>query len=449
MKIVLFLFVVSIFVSCDSVKKKHKADLRSHLENILNEHTLKPWYPRVIDTNNGGYYTNFSFNWTKEQHQDKFIVTQARHVWTLSKAFEFYPERKDYKKHAQHGYEFLKNFMWDNTYGGFYQLVDSTGLVPEGPYTFEKRSYGNAFAIYALAAFYKISSQKEVLDMAINAFQWFDKMAHDKEYGGYFQYLYRDGSPIPRSVLNDGYDAPDKAHVGLKDYNSSIHILEAFTELYQVWPDELLRDRLSEMYRVVSETMYDRRGFLKLHFYPDWTLVADEELTKMVGERSSYTNHVTFGHDVETAFLLLEAAAALDIEEQSILPKARQFVDHALLNGWDREKGGFYEQGKYIDGKMKILDEGKNWWAQVEGMNALLLMHTYYPDQSYYENFQLIVQYIDENLLDHQHMGWYSGGIDHHPELKKGAKAQMWKGNYHTARSLMHCITMLDQANSH
>jgi len=447
-RIVISFFIISVFISCHSGSKNQETNLRQHLEEILNDHTLNPWYPKVIDTNNGGYYSNFAFDWSKEDQQNKFIVTQARHVWTLSKAYEFYPDRIEYKDYAQHGYEFLKNFMWDNTYGGFYQLVDSTGQVPEGPYMLEKRAYGNSFAIYALAAYYKLSGKQEVIDLAIKAFQWFDQNAHDDEYGGYFQYLYQDGSCIPRSVLEDGYNAGDKAHVGLKDYNSSIHILEAFTELYQVWPDEKLRSRLLEMYQVVSETMYDARGFLKLHFYPNWTLVEDNELIELVGERSFYTNHVTFGHDVETAFLLLEAAEALGIREEEIMPKAKQMVDHALLKGWDDVKGGFYEQGKYIDGKMEIIDEGKNWWAQAEGMHSLLLMHTHFPDQAYFDKFQLIVNYIDVNLLDQQHMGWYSGGIDHNPKLKKAQKAQIWKGTYHTSRSLMRCISLLDE-NAH
>ena len=335
--------------------------------------------------------------------------------------------------------------MWDKEYGGFFQLVDSIGRVPDGKYAYEKRAYGNSFAIYALAAYYKITNEKEALDLAIQAFHWLDEHAHDQDHGGYFQYLYRDGTNIPRSVLAEGYDAGDKAHVGLKDYNSSIHILEAFTELHQVWPDKTLKGRLMEMYQIVSGTMYDPRGFLKLHFYPDWTLVEDEELTAIVGDQSFYTNHVTFGHDVETAFLLLEAAEALGIEKNEIMPKAKLLVDHAIDKGWDNEKVGFYEQGKYIDGEMKILDKGKNWWAQAEGLNTLLLMHSHFPDQSYYEKYELLLNYIDANLLDHQYLGWYSGGVDYHPELKKGQKAQIWKGTYHTSRSLMHCISLLDR----
>lgn len=445
-RIIISIFLFSILSGCTSKEIVQNHTMKDRLEQILITHDLELWYPKVIDQHNGGYYSNYSYDWTKEATQHKFIVTQARHVWTLSKAFEFYPERTEYREYASHGFEFLRDHIWDKEYGGFYQLVDSTGSVPESEYAFEKKLYGNSFSIYALAAFYKISHNKDVLDLAIQSFEWLDSLAHDSNFGGYFQYLRRDGSIIPRSVLEEGYNAPDKAHVGLKDYNSSIHILEALTELYHVWPDDILRDRLQEMYEIVSETMYDSRGFLKLYFHPDWTLVEDQELFDLLGERSNYTNHVTFGHDVETAFLLLEAADALEIDQDEIMPKAKRFVDHALEKGWDNEKGGFYEMGKYIDGEMKILDKGKNWWAQAEGINSLLLMHKHFPDDPnhYYEKFELLANYIDQNMLDHEHLGWFSGGIDHHPEIKKARKSQIWKGTYHTARSLMHCIYMLD-----
>ena len=285
-------------IACNKPEKQQEESIKSQLEQILNDHTLNLWYPKVIDRNNGGFYSNYAFDWTKKSNQDKFIVTQARHVWTLSKAFEFYPRRDEYKEYARHGYEFLRDYMWDKDHGGFIQLVDSTGTIPTGEYMLEKRAYGNSFGIYALAAYYKLSKDPDVLQLAKNAFLWLDEHARDPEFGGYFQYLYQDGSPIPRSVLNEGYNAGDKAHVGLKDYNSSIHILEAFTELHHVWPDEKLRDRLMEMYLIVSDTMYDQRGFLKLHFYPDWNEVTDEQLNSIAGAQSFYSNHVTFGHDV-------------------------------------------------------------------------------------------------------------------------------------------------------
>lgn len=449
-RVIISIFLFSILSGCTSKEIVQKPAMKDRLEQIFNKHDLELWYPKVIDRHNGGYYSNYAFDWTKESIQNKFIVTQARHVWTLSKAFVFYPEKTKYQEYARHGYAFLRDQMWDEKYGGFYQLVDSTGCVPDGEYAYEKKLYGNSFAIYALAAFYKISLNKDVLDLAIQSFEWLDFHAHDSIDGGYFQYLKRDGSVISRSALDDGYHASDKAYVGLKDYNSTIHILEALTELYRVWPDDVLKSRLKEMYEVVSETMYDARGFLKLYFHPDWRSVEDQELFELLGERGDFTNHVTFGHDVETAFLLLEAAKALGIDQDEIMPKAKRFVDHALEKGWDNEKGGFYEMGKYIDGEMKILDEGKNWWAQAEGINSLLLMHKHFPNDphQYYEKFEMLVQYIDQNILDHTHLGWFSGGSDHNPKIKKARKSQIWKGTYHTSRSLMHCIHMLDDLDA-
>jgi len=378
--------------------------------------------------------------------QPKFIVTQARHVWTLSKVAEFYPERQEFPGLARHGYEFLRDHMWDDELGGFFETVDSTGNIPAAITTIEKRAYGNAFGIYALAAYYKLSQDSEVLTMAQRAFQWLDHSAHDATYGGYFQYLERDGTPISRDVLNDGYQASDRTLVGLKDYNSSIHILEALSELYHVWPDDTLRKRLEEMHSIVSGVMMDERGFLKLHFYPDWQLVPDQELIDLAGEAHFYTNHITFGHDVETAYLLLESNHALGRADNEILPLAKKIVDHSLEYGWDREVGGFYEQGKYVNDSMKILDDSKNWWAQAEGLNTLLLMSKYFPHDTYryYDLFLLQLDYIEKNLLDQTNKGWYSYGIDDRPEYQAREKANVWKGNYHTVRSVMNCLSNME-----
>jgi cellobiose epimerase len=420
------------------------------LEEILNQNILETWYPATIDQEMGGYLTNFDAEWKQMERQGKFIVTQARSAWTCATVYEFYPDRKEYLEWSRHGVNFLRDKMWDAEYGGFFQAVNRDGSIADTVAPYDKRAYGNAFAIYGLAAYARVSGDAEALELAQRAFRWLDAGAHDPVHGGYFQFLNRDGSPIPRDSMAT-YPTRDHHHVGIKDYNSSIHLLEAFYELYRVWPDSLLRERLAEMYHVVNDIMMAPEGYLRLHFYPDWTLVQDEDITDEEGRPNRYTNHVTFGHDVETAYLLYEAALTLEIPiDSALLARLRGIVDHSLLHGWDAEVGGFYDAGKFVDGQMQIINKHKSWWGQAEGLNSLLLMHTLFPDDPvYFERFLQMQQYIDTYLVDHTNGDWYHSGLDQHPDAANSPKAGPWKGNYHTVRSLINCIRMLRGGHHH
>ena len=105
-----------------------------------------------------------------------------------------------------------------------------------------KNAYGNAFAIYALAAYYKASGDTSALNLAKKSFLWLEKHSHDPVHKGYFQHLKRDGTPVVRDET-----IPSTSDIGYKDQNSSIHLLEAFTELYGVWKHDIVRQRLQEM----------------------------------------------------------------------------------------------------------------------------------------------------------------------------------------------------------
>jgi cellobiose epimerase len=122
-------------------------------------------------------------------------------------------------------------------------------------------------------------------------------------------------------------------------------------------------------------------------------------------------------------------------------------VDHALRHGWDSVAGGFYDEGYYFRGKpgLTITRDTKNWWAQAEGLNTLLLMADLFPDdeQKYFEKFVLMWDYIDKNLIDHENGEWYAGGIDKQPELRRALKGHIWKACYHQYRSMENCVRRL------
>ena len=84
-------------------------------------------------------------------------------------------------------------------------------------------------------------------------------------------------------------------------------------------------------------------------------------------------DHDSYGHDVEAACLLLEAAHVLGLPHDVKTERAaRLLVDHALAYGWDDTVGGFFRHGTTFGSPE---DREKEWWIQMEGLNALILMH--------------------------------------------------------------------------
>jgi len=417
----------------------------------LNEQIVKRWYPFVIDNEFGGYFSNITYDWKIVGPYDKTIVSQARHVWTLSKIASFLNNGDEYIKSAYHGYDFIKNKMWDAEYGGFFQTRSREG----GYSTFngwndEKRTYGNAFGVYALASLYHLTTDEEVLDLAKKVFYWIEKNTYDHKYKGYFQFLLRNGNPFGKESEYKS-ESSDKSEVGLKDQNSSIHLLEAYTELYNVWKDDYLKKQLKSLLQLIRDTITTDRGYLQLFFYEDWTPVSFKDTDDKTRRENYGLDHVSFGHDYETAFLMLEAAYSLKEDDNTkTLFCAKKMMDHAIKFGFDSESGGFYDGGYYYEGddNCTIIKETKNWWAQAEGLNALLIFSKIFPDEHiYYQTFLRQWDYVKKYILDYENGDWFEGGLDKEPHLKNGPKSHIWKCTYHTSRALMNCISILAKEN--
>lgn len=422
---------------------KTRLKIAAEMKNSMVNELLKPWYPRSVDTANGGFISAFTYDFKRAPNQDKMIVTQARHVWSTSKAAELFPQKTYYKTAAKQGFEFLKNVLWDKTYGGFYTFFDQQGNPKQGNFA-PKEAYGNSFAIYALAAYYQMSGDTVALNLAIKEFYWLEKHSHDPIYKGYYQHMERDGTPIKRKLAT-----PINAETGYKDQNTSIHLLESFTELYQVWPDPLLRERLQEMLLLTRDKITNQKGDLILFFEPDWTPVSHRDSSEAAILKYRGLDHVSFGHDVETAYLMLEASHVLGWKnDTTTLRIGKKMLDHALNEGWDNQVGGFYDEGYYFKNKpgITIIADTKNWWAQAEGMNTLLLMAEKYPKDphQYFRQFEKLWNYTQTYLIDHEHGDWYQGGLDKQPQYKTALKGQIWKGTYHNFRAFMNCLAQLN-----
>ncbi len=413
------------------------SEVRKELKEALKTE-LSCWYSASIDTLYGGFLSDFSYNWKPDGAQNKFLVTQARHIWSTSNAAMYFQKDTILRTIAQHGVQFLKNTLWDSLYGGFYDLVSRSGEVLQSDGAMLKKAYGNAFAIYGLSTYFRASHDTQALQLAQQTFNWLERCSYDSVNGGYYQFITRESVPLP-----DGYfNTPPK------DYNSTIHLLEAFTELYRVWNSPLLRSRLEELLHLVRDRMTDERGFLKLFFTKEWNHISYQDSSRDLHKRNEYFDHISFGHDIETAYLMLEASEVLyNQPDERTLTVAKKLVDHVLQYGWDTNNGGVYDRGYYYKGQAKpvIIKESKEWWGQVEALNSLLLFAELYPNDplDYEQKFFQQWNYCKQYLIDTIHGGFYWGGLDKEPQQRTAPKASIWKGNYHTTRSLINCLHRL------
>ena len=396
--------------------------MAGEMEAILRRDILGVWFPRSVDQKDGGFYSNFDRDWKPSASAGKFSVFQGRMVWVASQIAMKRPELKaQFLPIVSHGMKYLQDVLWDKQYGGFYWgRNDDGGTSPQ--YTDGKHLYGMSFGLYGATAAYQATNDASALELAKNAFRWMDEHAHDAKNGGYAEWLTRDGQVVQPSSENERFETVPVAGfpIGYKSMNTHIHLLESFTQLYEVWKDEILRRRVIELLEIVRDKICVEPGVMNLYFTADWRAIPD---------------HDSYGHDVEAAYLMLEAEDILGRHDPKTEKIARRLVDHALAYGWDETNGGLYREGTTFG---KAEDLRKEWWVQFEGLNALLLMHEKYGKQTatYFAAFQKQWRFIRDKQIDHEFGGVYDT-VERDGTVKDYSKARIWKEAYHDTRALL------------
>jgi mannobiose 2-epimerase len=270
--------------AADATTRDTYLRVRSEVDAALQTDVLGMWFPRSVDNKHGGFHSHFARDWKELPSDGKFSVFQGRMTWVAAQVVLREPKRKnDFIPIVHHGVEYLANVMWDKQYGGFFWGLDDEGQITSA-FGDEKELYGIGFCIYGAAAAYQATGDPKALDLAKNGFLWADKHAHDPQNGGYFEWLARDGTPIVPHVPNGTVATNAIGPINYKSMNTHIHLLEAFTQLYEVWPDPTLRLRLEELLTIVRDKICVEPGVMNLYLTNQWQPIPD---------------HDSYGHDVE------------------------------------------------------------------------------------------------------------------------------------------------------
>jgi mannobiose 2-epimerase len=388
------------------------------LEKNLRQNIVPFWFPRSIDKEHGGYTIFYGPRGEPLAGGTKAIVTQARTLWLSSRLMRSEFAQPGFRDAADEGFRFLRDRMWDPEYGGFFWEVDPTGTKVIRA---DKHLYGQAFALYALSEYYRASGNPEAIALANRLFALIDARAHDGKYGGYREFFARDWSAPPPGA--DGYLG---APADLKLMNTHLHLLEAFTTYVRTGAPLRARERLAELVAIETQAVV-RKGWVAStdRHRQDWTPVLDDTWAR-----------VSYGHDLENIWLVVDALHALD---QPIAPYHdlfRSVFDYALRYGYDQANGGFFESGppgKPADRRSKI------WWVQAEALVSALTMFDLTRDPQYADVFARTWQFVDAKQTDWTSGEWYETvEPDGHPRI--GNKAHQWKAGYHNGRALIESI---------
>ena len=382
-----------------------KTEAAVELENILQW-----WSNRMVDQQNGGFYGRIDGNGKLHPLADKSVILNTRILWTFASAAKMDENRVTWRAIADRAFDYLLHYFWDKKEGGVFWMLNCYGVPSQD----KKQIYAQAFAIYALSAYYELTQNREALEKAKEIFWLIEQYSHDELWGGYFEAFSRNWMPINDLRLSDK-DANEA-----KTMNTHLHILEAYTALYRIMPQAEVRLALHSLVQLVLEKLVDSdTNHLQLFFNEKWQLKSDE---------------ISFGHDIECSWLLCEAAEALqdDALIKEVRKKAVAIAGRALAEGVDQDGGIFNTADAH-----GLTNLDKDWWPQAEAVVGFLNAWQISQKDCFLDAAANSWKFIQQYLLDPENGEWYwalqaSGNPD-----RLNDKAGPWKCPYHNGRTCM------------
>ncbi len=387
-------------------------ELEIELKNILDF-----WQNKTLDTEHGGFVGRIDHFNNVIDESPKGIILNTRILWTFSRANNFYKDSR-YDKECLRAFEYLYDHFDDKTSGGVYWEVDFTGK----PTNRRKQGYAQAFCIYALSEYYKYSKNSKALIWAMELYNLLEEKAYDNEFDGYIEAFNENWGAIQDLRLSEkDLNAP-------KTTNTILHILEAYTTLYEITGDDQVEQGLKRLITLFLGRIFNYQNHLELFFTKDWKTMSTE---------------ISYGHDIEAAWLLCHAARILgdstliNKTDEMLVAVVKTFSSEAI----DMDFGIWNARNS----ENQVIDKDKHWWPQAEAMVSLCYAWIKTKDISYFNSSRQIWEFTKTNIIDAKNGEWFfrvnANGDPYTFEDKVGP----WKGPYHNSRALIEIISVLNE----
>jgi cellobiose epimerase len=388
--------------------------LAERIEQELTGNILPFWMEHTPDPVNGGFYGSLSNDLKVDNDSPRSAILYGRILWTFALAFEKY-DHPEYLGTARRAYEYIKEYFWDAQYGGVYWSVNAEGE----PLDSRKHTYAQAFCIYGLSEYHRVTGDAEALELARKIFELLETHAHDSVHGGYVEGRGNDWVSSTDPRLSQFEPMCDKS------MNTLLHTMEAYTNLLRVWDEPRLQTRLSELIIIFLDHIIDpQTNHLLLFFNKDWSWDKVEPFS--------------YGHDIEVSWLIVEAAEVLG--NPALLERAKENalkIAHAVYNEALQPNGILFPESAGHRSRDMV------WWVQAEGLVGFYNAYQISDNEQFRTAAEHVWEAIDQKFIDRQHGDWFktldSQGIPY-PDLPKMGP---WECPYHHSRACFEMIKRL------
>ncbi|CAG5017159.1 Cellobiose 2-epimerase [Dyadobacter sp. CECT 9275] len=376
---------------------------------------LSYWEKYSPDTQQGGFYGRVTYDNRPAPEAARSVVLNSRILWTFSLAHRLLKEHK-YLTLADRAYQQIVKYFFDPEFGGVYWSVNPDGTPGDA----RKQIYGNAFALYGLSEYYRITNYPPALLKAKEIYSLIEKHAFDKINGGYREAFARNWAATDDYILSKS--------PWIKSMNTHLHLVEAYTNLYSVWPDKMLKKQTANMLTAIQTHIINpETSRMQLFFDQDW---------------KPKDNIISYGHDIEASWLLFETAEIL--HDKSLIEKSRQIsikMAAAAATGLGSDGALAYE----FDPKTRHTNTERSWWVLAEQMVGFYNAYQLTKDSRYKVMSQKSWAYINDKLIDTKNGEWY-GSVKEDGTQVKGDKISFWKCPYHNARACAEMWRRIEKA---
>jgi mannobiose 2-epimerase len=408
------------------------SEYRQRFYQELTEDILPFWTQHIIDADRGGFHGALDLQGRPDPTAPKGCVLYTRLLWTFSAAARFLKDGR-LEKLAHQAYQLINSHFLDVQHGGFFMELDADFT----PTNTIKHTYAQAFALYSLCEYYRLTQSPQILQQIQSLFAFLEEKTKDPDGPGYLEGFTRDWKALGENRMADGNEP--------KSMNTHLHVLEAYSAVVRAWNDPVPQRRLRELLELFTRYIIRPDGHFGLFFEKDFS---ESDASRAI---------CSFGHEIEGSWLLWEAAHCLKDDElmKALRPVVLQIVDTVERVGLDKDGGMFLESVRFGS----HVRTNKHWWIQAETLVGFINAFQLTGHLRYWENVRLSWSFIDNYVIDHTYGEWYAKvsrlGVpfleepanDPSPYYRNDRKADLWKCPYHNSRCCMEMIRRIDEVS--